>query len=51
MKTSEQLRELFSPGQLDQLDVVRQRMLEEPTALDNHSREVRTTPTEEKASA
>ena len=41
MQVSEQLRLLFEPKQLEQLDAVRQKLLDDPKALDNHSREVR----------
>lgn len=40
--TAAQLRELFGSHQLGQLDLVRAKLLEDPKALDNHSREVRT---------
>lgn len=36
--TATQLRDLFGPGQIRQLDIVRQALLENPEALDNHSR-------------
>ena len=39
--TAAELRNLFGSGQLDQLDIVRQALLSDPKALDNHSREVR----------
>lgn len=44
--TATQLRELFGSHQLGQLDVVRARLLEDPKALDTHSREVRSPGTE-----
>lgn len=36
-----QLRDLFGPSQARQLDIVRQQLLDDPKALDTHSREVR----------
>lgn len=48
MDTATQLRELFPASQARQLDAVRARLLEDPKALDNHSREVRTQPQQEK---
>lgn len=38
MDTATQLRDLFGPGQLAQLDVVRAKLIEDPTALDNKTR-------------
>ena len=42
--TATQLRDLFGASQARQLDLVRAKLLEDPKALDNHSREVRGTP-------
>lgn len=39
--TAQQLRDLFPPAQLSQLDVVRSAMLADPKLLDNHSRDTR----------
>lgn len=36
--TNEQLRELFPSGQLQALDRVRQELLDNPEALDTHSK-------------
>jgi len=38
---SQQLQNLLPPEQLQQLQAVRQRLLEDPKALDTHSREKR----------
>lgn len=38
MDVATQLRDLFGPGQLQQLDVVRSKLIEDPTALDNKVR-------------
>ena len=38
MDTATQLRDLFGPGQLEQLDIVRAKLIEDPTALDNKVR-------------
>jgi len=37
MTTAQELRNLYSKEQLAFLDIVRQKMLEDPTALDNHT--------------
>lgn len=42
------LRGLFLPEQLQALDRVREEMLADPTVLDNHSRDRRGDPQEEK---
>lgn len=39
--TATQLRDLLPPEQLQQLEAVRRRLLEDPKALDTHSREKR----------
>ena len=45
---SGELRSLFNPTQLNQLDNVRSAMLADPKILDNHSRETRDNQGQEK---
>ena len=52
MDTATELRSLFPASQARQLDLVRAKLLEDPKALDTHSREVRTvTPPQENGNA
>lgn len=42
--TATQLRDLFDPSQARQLDIIREALLTDPKALDNHTRKPADTP-------